>query len=633
MKHQTFISFLIVAFFNFINGCSVTQSEKTIPQKLTFEKDVIEEAVLTNFDIVKFNQNGGRYIKEPDYIEGRLINDKKVFVSTDQIEEYRISNVIPVNLEDLKNRKVKEILLKNDALVIFDNNGGIYDEKENQISGILRDSDEKVNIPVDRISSIFLESPKVINVSELMSDKDIRITQILLKTQHRLLRFNKDGGKYVINKSMIIGHTEENQKIELNPDSVLYVNVQRTNVAGTILANLGLILLLVGGVILIILATKQSCPFIYSFDGEKYVFDAEPLGGATTKGLERTEYSRMEYLSNTNGEHKILVRNEVEETQYLDELNLLAVEHDADKEVIPDLNGNFYQIKNPILPLSAMDEKGQDLLKVVSKDDNLYWQTKLPVDSSRISTTYRHQLMFKFPRPENKISAKLIVNIGTTLWGSRMIREMLQLYGNYVDEYYKKIDEQKYDYQQMMNFIESEELYRLKYYTNDGVDWKLQGFINGGGPLISETRVYDLDLTNMEGDTLSIKLNPPYGFWTIDYIAVQYDEYKTPNLKTIPITTAVNQDGLDLKDQLKVKDNNYVIMPTVGDYFEATFSSLSEESKKNTSYYLKSNGYYEIHVDKTKPFQLNTLTRFVTDPGFIVRYSNEIYSNWEKQNK
>lgn len=632
MKKQIFISCLIVAFFNYINGCSVKSTERITPEQLSFNKETIEEAVLLNFDVIKFDDKGAVYKKGPDLIIGKLIDNKPVRINVDYIKEFRTSNVQPMDIANLHNQKIKEILLKNDLLISTDNTGAKYNKETNSISG-KTDTGQPFEIKVDKISKIFPEKPDTLSLMQIIQDTSKRIAQVLQKKDNTLYVFDKDGGRFLSQKKFITGFTTDKELVYLDPDSVLYLNVERTNVPGTILANLGLIALIAGGFLLILLATKQSCPFIYSFDGEKYVFDAEPLGGATTKGLERTEYSRMEYLSNSNGEHKILVRNEVEETQYLDELTLLAVEHDADKEVIPDLNGNFYQIKNPILPLSAMDEKGQDLLKVVSKDDNLYWQTKLPVDSSRISTTYRHQLTFKFPRPKNKVSAKLIVNIGTTLWGSRMIREMLQLYGNYVDEYYKKIDEQKYDYQQMMNFIESEELYRLKYYTNDGVDWKLQGFINGGGPLISETRVYDLDLTNMEGDTLSIKLNPPYGFWTIDYIAVQYDEYKTPNLKTIPLTTAVNQDGLDLKDQLKVKDNNYVIMPTVGDYFEATFSSLSEESKKNTSYYLKSNGYYEIHVDKTKPFQLNTLTRFVTDPGFIVRYSNEIYSNWKKQNK
>ncbi len=213
-----------------------------------------------------------------------------------------------------------------------------------------------------------------------------------------------------------------------------------------------------------------------------------------------------------------------------------------------------------------------------------------------------------------------------------MIREMLQLYGNYIDNYYENIDEQGSEYKQMMNFIETEELYKLKYYTKNGDDWKFQGFINGSGPLVSEARVYDLDLSNIKGDSVTIKINPPFGFWTVDYLAIQYDEFTTPQIETIILETAINQEGIDLKELIKAKDNNYCTMPKVGDYFEATYREAENNTDSKTTYYLKSSGYYEIHLDKSLPFQFITLNKFVLDPGFIVKYANERYREWEKLN-
>ena len=209
---------------------------------------------------------------------------------------------------------------------------------------------------------------------------------------------------------------------------------------------------------------------------------------------------------------------------------------------------------------------------------------------------------------------------------------MLQLYGSSVDDYYKKIDEQESDYKQMMKFIEDEELYKLKYYTKNDDNWVLQGFINGGGPLISETRVYDLDLSNIKGDSVTIKINPPYGYWTVDYLAIQYDVYTTPNIEYMDLETAPNQDGIDIKETVKIKDNNYCIMPMVGDYFEAEYKEAESNSKFKTTYYLKSSGYYEIHLNKSLPFQFMTLSKFITEPGFIIKYSNERYREWEKLN-
>ena len=73
-----------------------------------------------------------------------------------------------------------------------------------------------------------------------------------------------------------------------------------------------LISLVVGGLIALL---KESCPFIYSFDGEKYIFDAEPYGGATCEGRKRTEWCGLENLSEVNGQYKIKVTNELGNTK------------------------------------------------------------------------------------------------------------------------------------------------------------------------------------------------------------------------------------------------------------------------------------------------------------------------------
>jgi hypothetical protein len=631
MKNRLFISFLIAAFFNYINGCSVTKTIRITPENLKLDHEVIKEIILVDLDVIKLNKDGAHYTKPNKNIVGKLKDGRDVEFPVDQIKEFRISDTNPQNPEKLTNQSIKEILLKNYVLVTFDANGGVYYEKEKLIVG--KTSDQKIiNINIDKVSEIYTESAITINESDLYTQKDIKIRQILLQRDNLLYIFNEDGARYVKEGGRITGLTPQNELVMVDPDSVLYVNVERSDAAGSILASIGVVALVCGVAALIVVATKQSCPFIYSFDGNKYVFDAEPLGGATTKGLERTEYSKMDYLKNVGDSYKILVRNEVEETQYIDELSLLAVMHDKDKEVVPDLHGNFYQIKDPQTPVSARDEKGMNLTKAVCADDNLYWQTKLPVDSSLISKNYRHELTFTFYKPSNKARAKLIANIGTSLWGSRMIREMLQLYGNSVDSYYEKIDQQGSEYKQMMNFIEAEELYKLKYYTKNGNDWTLQGFINGGGPLVSETRIYDLDLSNITGDSVTLKINPPFGYWTVDYLAIQYDEYSTPKIESLKFESAVNQDGTELRELIKHKDGNYYQMPIVGDYFEAIYLNNTNSSDVKTTYYLKSSGYYEIHLNKSLPIQFMTLSKFITDPGFIIKYSNERYREWEKQN-
>ena len=78
----------------------------------------------------------------------------------------------------------------------------------------------------------------------------------------------------------------------------------------------------------IALATKQSCPFIYSWNGSER-FRRRALRGAVTRGLERDDYSELENLRAENGLYRLMVTNEVPETQYTNLMELQVVDHPA----------------------------------------------------------------------------------------------------------------------------------------------------------------------------------------------------------------------------------------------------------------------------------------------------------------
>src|SRR5262249_13361879 len=115
-------------------------------------------------------------------------------------------------------------------------------------------------------------------------------------------------------------------------------------------------------VVAIALATKQSCPFIYSWDGSEYVFDAEPYGGAVKRGLERDDYSELEHLRAEKGLYRMMVTNEVPETQYTNLMELQVVDHPPATRVVADEWGGFHVLAERQGPISARDNQGRDLL-------------------------------------------------------------------------------------------------------------------------------------------------------------------------------------------------------------------------------------------------------------------------------
>jgi len=124
----------------------------------------------------------------------------------------------------------------------------------------------------------------------------------------------------------------------------------------------------------------SSCPFLYTWDGERFTFVTDFMGGGEMGYLESPgvynvpdpdEYVRItdRQLRERNGRYELRVTNELEEVLYLDHLKLMAVTHYADVEVFPDegmrvrpAGFRLNAVRN-LRPLaSATDEEGRDLL-------------------------------------------------------------------------------------------------------------------------------------------------------------------------------------------------------------------------------------------------------------------------------
>jgi hypothetical protein len=609
-------------------GCSET--EKVSTEEVFMSDEKIIEAILTDGSSVVFNEKGGQYQLINSVLVGTTIEDKEISLPLDDVFELRENKPRDVPISDVGDSKIIEVLSFNNRLYIFNDSGGKYDKEKNEIIGTTKDG-AKLKLNPDHILEIHIDQPQFVSKEDFKNDENVIVSQIVIINTSLVIDFNENGASYVNQKAVISGVTKNRGNVSIDDSDILYVKVERVNAAGTILTTLGVIagiLLLIG---VIAAATKQSCPFVYSHDSEMYVFDAEPLGGAISRGLQRTDFSKLEHLKEVDGKYKLLVRNEVPETQHLDEMSLYIVDHPKGTDIITDLENNFHTIKNLQKPFSAKDENGNDLTNFVFENDYTFWQTKLPVDSIKLDDKLRHQLTFVFPKPKDIITAKLVINAGTSLWGSQMIRELLTLYGEEVDTWYERVDNMDgtdIEKEQMMRFVVREELYYLKILVSEEEGWSTQGLIFGGGPFIAETRTYDLDLINVKGDSLVIQLNPPYGFWTLDFIALEYESLSNPLLTEIKLTKAVDNYNHDLLENLYATDEYYYSMPEVGDYFLAEFDAQSQPGDKERTYFLKTTGYYELHLPKDQPIQSQLLYDIVNTEGQIVEYAMKLYNEW-----
>ncbi|MBI5401858.1 MAG: hypothetical protein HY959_00515 [Ignavibacteriae bacterium] len=401
----------------------------------------------------------------------------------------------------------------------------------------------------------------------------------------------------------------------------------------------GKTLLLVGGIVValavifvasvfIYLASHpiHSCPYIYSFDGANYIYDAEPLGGVICEALARTDVSRLEHLTVSDGKFKLFVKNENDEQQRLDEMKLLLINHEEGQSVTSDLQNKFFKYRKINPPESVLDESGTDITKYFSEKDEFRWQTDL-IKMYDGSVSGKHSLKFRFKKPEGVKSALLFVNGGISNWGSKMVKNTISLNGSKIDEWYSEFNKKGAKLKKLHEYIVGEEIYYLKVNLKEENGYSVKAVIPGGGPKIDEDKVMQIPLENVSGDFIEITLNPPAGYWKFEQVGMIFEYESVPDEDITELNSALASDrnGTDIREELSIRDKNYHLMPEIGNAFDLQFDAPENFNRKTCEVFLKTSGWYEINTDKSKSPQSALLDELMNTPGKIVEYSLQLF--------
>jgi len=126
-----------------------------------------------------------------------------------------------------------------------------------------------------------------------------------------------------------------------------------------------------------------SCPFLYSYNGEAYVFVADLYnrGILAVPGFrpQPEDYAKIEadQLGLNNGSYSLQIDQEYDEISYLDKVALIAVDHSPDFRIFQSLLkadlGRIYTVGNVLItPTSVVDENDRDVLQKIAEKDGVY---------------------------------------------------------------------------------------------------------------------------------------------------------------------------------------------------------------------------------------------------------------------
>ncbi len=133
----------------------------------------------------------------------------------------------------------------------------------------------------------------------------------------------------------------------------------------------------------------SSCPLLYVWNGERYVFLTDVLGVAPLGELAPDSTRIKPYpeelvrlprlVPDRDGLYSFQLTDELREVDYFDQVRLIAVDHPEEEEIYADETFSsspsppaLYAVRGKRFPISAEDDHGQDVLPLIREVDGKY---------------------------------------------------------------------------------------------------------------------------------------------------------------------------------------------------------------------------------------------------------------------
>lgn len=404
---------------------------------------------------------------------------------------------------------------------------------------------------------------------------------------------------------------------------VAKLEIRATNVVGTVI--------LVGGVTLLLAASLAtmgdgyldtsepvaSCPLVYSWDGSKWRLDSGTFGGAIMPALARTEVDNLLFVRPDRDTLRLRVANELRETDHLDQIAVLAVDHSPTHTVAPDALGRLHTVGRLVSPLATREFRGGNAQERVRADDGWAWESNPSGRDTSRPEDARDGLELTFRRPAGAMRAQLVVDASNTVWAELMMWRFVSLHGTATQAWYDSVARDPRLARRLGDMMEREVYLGVSVLTGRG--WERQGLVREAGPEIMKRQVVALDLSRVSGDVVRIRLESAPSLWRVDQVAMDFSP--PGELTVIPLTAARAEtpDGRDLRAAIVAPDRSEHVMEQ-GDRLDLVFAVPPTRAGRDRSYLLVTRGWYRLHAPATGEPAIALLDRVLTEPLAASRF-------------
>jgi hypothetical protein len=423
----------------------------------------------------------------------------------------------------------------------------------------------------------------------------------------------------------------ERTEVRIPTSEVSFIEVEKVSAGKTIalVGGLALLLVIVAG------ATSDwgwsggssdttSSPLIYSWDGKYWRLDSGTFAGAIMPSLQRTDLDNLDYARPDHGVVRLKLANRLEETEYVDALSLLAVDHPHGVSVLPDATGKteLHTVGRPEPPWSARDDAGRDVLPRVGVSDGLAWESGLRERDPGTPGQARDGIELAFHRPEGASSGTLVLETRNTLWAVHLMGRLVRAWGRDVAQWYDPATSAAVAGR--LAPVLNEEAPLSVLVRVNGV-WEQRGQVWEIGPEVAKRVALPLDLSGVPGTQVEIRLESIPNFWMVDYVGLDVAPPSPFSVREIALERAIRNDGRDVRGLLATEDRSYLVMER-GEEAELWLRVPPPAPGLSRSYVARTSGWYRIHGAEQAEPDLEFLQAVAAPRGattVAIRLANE----------
>ncbi|HSF46649.1 MAG TPA: hypothetical protein VLA58_11600, partial [Chitinophagaceae bacterium] len=342
-----------------------------------------------------------------------------------------------------------------------------------------------------------------------------------------------------------------------------------------------------------------NCPQTYvEISPGQYQFIGGLFTGAVRQDLQRTDMIPLPQLSSSDT-MRIRIKGMENETQYIDFVSVKQVVHPEGTELVGSSRGDLFIIRHLKMPNEIMAGE------TVDRSKNLLFRDGQSYGFHVVDSSGESHIQMKFARKQWDKKAVLVARMKNSTWGGYITNEL------------KRTNEPSMA--MAAGYLSSAESSSMKVFLMTKQGWKFVDHFPPAGNTANRDLAMEIDLSEVDGSNVILKMEAPYRFWDVDHVGLSYEIIKPFNISSLcRVSATVN--GMNFSGSLDRKDGVYLALEST-DQVELEYTHQPDTRKPGTatSYILVAGGYYHLNSQNTA-MQFQQPQRF-SAPASLHKYS------------